>query len=90
MLIIWYVCDAVALFVVVPVVVLIANRVIRAAREIDAYATDITVHGAGLAEALEPVGALADTGQLAGSVKAAAVRYVTAIRAMNASTGARG
>ena len=75
----WWIGNAVALFVVVPVVVLLANRVIRPAVEIDRYAADILVHGVGLSLNLEPVPALLETQSLVATAKGHAVRYVTAL-----------
>ena len=37
----WWIANAVILFVVVPLVILLANRVIRPAGEIQAYADDV-------------------------------------------------
>lgn len=76
----WWVVNAVVLFVVVPVVVLLANRVIRAGLEIDRYAEDILEHGVGLAANLEPVPALGETRELVEVATGHAVAYVTALR----------
>lgn len=73
-----WVANALLLFVVVPVVLLLANRVIRPAVEIQRYADDILEHGVGLTENLVPVPAVADTRELVGSAKELAVGYVNA------------
>ena len=74
----WWVANAVLLLVVVPVVLLLANRVMRPAREIERYASDILEHGVGLAQNLEPLPAVAQTRDLVSAAKGLAVRYVTA------------
>ena len=75
----WWVGNAVLLFVVVPVVVLLANRVLRPAVEVQRYADDILEHGVGLTVNLEPVPAVAETRALVGSAKDLAVGYVGAV-----------
>ncbi len=75
---IWWVGNAVLLLVVAPVVILLANRVIRPATEIRRYAEDILEHGVGLARNLDPVSALATTGESISKVKNLAVRYLGA------------
>lgn len=75
----WWLADAVLLLVIVPVVVLLANRVLRPALEIQRYADDILEHGVALTENLEPLPALAETRDLVASAKGLAVRYVDAV-----------
>lgn len=75
----WWVANAVGLLVVIPLVVVLANRVIRPALEIRRYAEDILEHGVLLSGNLDPVPALADTGELVGRAKDRAVAYVTAL-----------
>ncbi len=74
----WWIGNAVLLLAVVPVVLLLANRVIRPALEIKRYAADILEHGVGLTENLEPVPAVAETRDLVAAAKGLAVRYVNA------------
>lgn len=78
----WWIGNAVVLVVVVPLVVILANRVIRPAVEIQAYADDILEHGVLLTEYLAPVPALIDTDAKIADVTGEAVRYVTALRRM--------
>jgi hypothetical protein len=78
-MVLWWIANAVALLVVIPVVILLANRVIRPAVEIDRYASDILEHGVGLTKNLEPVPALLETQALVEVAKGHAVRYVTAL-----------
>ena len=79
-MVLWWIVNAVVLLVVVPVVLFLANRVIRAGNEINAYADDILVHGVLLTKALDPVPALATTRDEVRTITGSAVRYVTALR----------
>ena len=81
-MLLWWIANALILFVVVPVVVLLANRVIRPAVEIQAYSDDILEHGVNLTEHLVPVPALVDTAASIGEITGEAVRYVAALRRM--------
>ncbi len=74
----WWIGNAVLLFAVVPAVLLLANRVLRPAIEIQRYADDILEHGVGLTENLEPVPAIAETRDLVSSARTLAVGYVGA------------
>ena len=74
----WWIGNAILLLAVVPVVLLLANRVIRPALEIKRYADDIVEHSTGLTKNLEPLPAVADTRDLVSAAKGLAVRYVTA------------
>lgn len=78
-MVIWWIGNALLLFVVAPVVILLANRVIRAGLEITDYADDILVHGVGLSGNLDPVPALLDTQALVHTATGNAVRYVHAL-----------
>ncbi|MDE0805814.1 MAG: hypothetical protein OSA99_21120 [Acidimicrobiales bacterium] len=79
-MVLWWIGNAILLLVVAPVVILLANRVIRAGVEITEYADDILEHGVGLAGNLDPVPALLDTKSLVETATGNAVRYVTALR----------
>jgi len=76
----WWIANAIGLLVVVPVVLLLANRVIRPAVEIQAYSDDILEHGVMVTENLVPVSALVDTDAKIADITDEAVRYVTALR----------
>jgi len=78
----WWIANALILLVVVPLVVLLANRVIRPAVEIQAYSDDILEHGVLLTENLVPVPALIETDASISGITGVAVRYVTALRRM--------
>ena len=78
----WWLANAIILLAVVPLVLLLANRVIRPALEIQEYADDVLDHGVKLTGHLVPVPALVDTDKLIADVTAGSVRYVTALRRM--------
>ena len=78
----WWIANALILLAVVPVVVILANRVIRPAVEIQAYSDDILEHGVVLTEHLVPVPALIETDASIEAITGGAVRYVTALRRM--------
>ncbi len=73
----WWIGN-IALLALVPVILLLANRVIRPALEIQRYADDILEHGVNLTGNLDPVPAVADTRDLVSAAKGLAVRYLTA------------
>jgi len=72
----WWIGNAVLLLAVVPSVLLLANRVLRPAIEVQRYAADILEHGVALTENLAPVPAVADTRDLAATAKGLAVGYI--------------
>lgn len=74
-----WLANALLLLLVVPLILLLANRVIRPAVEISRYADDILEHGVGIAANLDPVPALIDTRDLVTVAKGHAVRYVVAL-----------
>jgi len=76
----WWILNAVGLLVVAPLVIFLANRVIRGGREVNAYADDILDHGVLLSKTLEPVPALVATRDEVRGITGHAVRYVTALR----------
>ncbi len=78
-MVLWWIANVVALVVVIPLVILLANRVIRPALEIKRYAENILEHAVLLRDNVEPVPALADTRDLVGRVKGNAAAYVTAL-----------
>ncbi len=88
MVVVWA-ASAVGLFVVAPLVVLLATHVIRPALECARYADDILEHGVGITAALEPVPALVTTRELVAEVTANAVAYVGALRRLVAQSSSR-
>lgn len=75
----WWIANVIGLVVVIPLVIALANRLIREAREAARYADDILEHGVLLAGNLDPVPALADTREHVRRVTAGASRYVAAL-----------
>ncbi len=75
----WWIANAVLLLVVTPVVILLGNRVLRPAIEIERYAADILEHGVLLSTNLDPVPAIIDTRDLVSAAKGLAVGYVGAV-----------
>lgn len=72
----------VGLVVVAPLVVLVANRVIRFGVQIQRYADDILDNGVALTAALDPIPALLDTRSLVEGAASNAVAYVEALNAL--------
>lgn len=75
----WWVANALLLFVVAPLILLLGNRVLRPAVEIERYAEDILEHGVLLSANLDPLPALVDTRDLVSDAKGLAVDYVRAV-----------
>lgn len=75
----WWIGNAVLLLLVTPLVLLLANRVIRAAVEVRRYADDILEHGVLLTQHLEPVPALAETSDLVAGARSSSIAYVGAV-----------
>ena len=78
----WWLANAIILLIVVPLVILLANRVIRPAVEIQAYSDDILDYGVQLTANVAPVPALIETDSTIETITGEAVRYVTALRRM--------
>lgn len=76
----WWIGNAALLFVVAPVVIFLANKLLRPAREILAYSEDILEHGRVLAGEVHSVGALDRTRQLASQANQGVSRYGAALR----------
>lgn len=75
----WWIALALFVLVIVPIVALVAWRLIQVVAEIRRYADDIRTHGAGLARELEAVAALEDTRRLTGALRADLARYADAV-----------
>ncbi|MEW2499887.1 hypothetical protein ACQPXB_27105 [Amycolatopsis sp. CA-161197] len=79
-MVLWWIGNAVLLFVVLPVVIALLNRVLAAVERIRAAADDILVGGVRLAGQLEPVpAALAQTDRTIGEVAVGATRYAGSV-----------
>ncbi len=76
----WWLANVVGLLIVIPLVIVLANRVVRPALEIQAYSDDILENGLALSEDLVPVPALAQTDELVGEITGEAVRYLSGVR----------
>jgi uroporphyrinogen-III decarboxylase len=77
--VLWWIANLIALVVVVPLVIYLANKLIREAVASKRYAEEILVHGVGITGNLDPVPALGQTAALSAVAKANAVDYVTAL-----------
>ncbi|MBW3537106.1 MAG: hypothetical protein KY395_04955 [Actinobacteria bacterium] len=75
----WWVYGIGVLFVVVPVVLLLAVWIVRTALEIARYARDIVGDAELLASRLEPVTGLERTAELAAVAREGTTRYVEAL-----------
>lgn len=75
----WWIGNTVLILVVIPVVILIANRVITPAVEIRKYADDILANGVLVTGNLDPIPALVDTRQMVGDTLAGVARYGAAL-----------
>lgn len=75
----WWIANVLALAVVIPLVIYLANKVIREVLTARRYAAEILVHGVGITANLDPVPALARTAELSAVAKTNAVAYVTAL-----------
>ncbi|MDX1619486.1 MAG: hypothetical protein R3320_00745 [Nitriliruptorales bacterium] len=84
----WWIGIAIFVLVVIPVVGLVAWRLIQVVAEIRRYADDIREHGSGLAGELESVAALDRTKELTGTLREGLGRYAEAVGTI-AGRGAR-
>lgn len=75
----WWIGNAALLFVIVPLVVYIANRVVRPATEIKLYAANILAHGVAVTGNLDAVPAVIDTRDMVVAAKEGVVRYEAAL-----------
>ncbi|CAA9256710.1 MAG: hypothetical protein AVDCRST_MAG76-2598 [uncultured Acidimicrobiales bacterium] len=78
--VLWWIGNAVLAFVVIPVVLLFANRVLRPTMMIKEYADDILVHGVGLTGTLDAVPKLVKTKELTGAALGLVGRYGAALK----------
>ncbi len=78
--VLWWIGNAVLAFVVIPVVLLFANRVLRPTMVIKEYADDILVHGVGLTGTLDAVPKLVTTKELTGAALGLVGRYGAALK----------
>jgi hypothetical protein len=77
---VWFWLAIVVLFVaVIPILLLLATRLLNHALEIRRYADDILEHGVGITANLEPVPALLDTQRLVKSVGDGLLTYASVV-----------
>ncbi len=75
----WWIGNAVLAFVVIPVVLVVAQSVIRPTVEIERYAADILENGLKITSNLDPVPALVGTRRMVGETLAGIARYGSAL-----------
>jgi len=78
--VLWWIGNAALALAVIPLVLLLANRVLRPVKEIKEYADDILVHGVGLTGTLDAVPKLVKTKELTGAALGLVSRYGAALR----------
>lgn len=78
-MVLWWIGNIIFLVVVIPVVLILLNRVLQPTKEIDEYAKDVLEHGVALTAALDEVAKLRRTQELASSARQSATRYVAAL-----------
>lgn len=78
--VLWWLGNAVLAFVIIPVVLLFANRVLRPTLMIKEYADDILVHGVALTGTLDAVPKLVTTKELTGTALGLVGRYGAALK----------
>ncbi|WP_433558980.1 hypothetical protein ACQPWY_11930 [Pseudonocardia xinjiangensis] len=79
-MVLWWIGNALLLFVVLPVVIALLNRVLAAVERIRAAADDLLVHGAELVGEVEGVPELlATTDATVGQIAVGATRYAGSV-----------
>ncbi|MDQ3569931.1 MAG: hypothetical protein M3396_04760 [Actinomycetota bacterium] len=78
-MILWWIANAVLLLVVAPVVVWLANKLLRPTFEIRAYADDILEHGVAVTGTLDDVPKLLTTRDLVSEARQGVARYGAAL-----------
>ncbi len=79
-MVLWWIGNALLILVVAPIVVWLANKLLRPAREILAYSNDILEHGHALTGALDALPALERTRQLSETANQGVARYGAALQ----------
>ena len=78
----WWIGNLLLLAVVIPVVLLLLNRVVRPVKEIKQYADDVLDHGVKLTGTLDCVPVLATTCELTAAARLNVTRYGLALARM--------
>ncbi|MDP8975085.1 MAG: hypothetical protein M3N28_01705 [Actinomycetota bacterium] len=79
-MILWWIGNAVLILVVAPIVVWLANKLLRPTFEIRAYADDILDHGVSLTGTLDSVTKLQTTRELVNQARQGVERYGSALQ----------
>jgi len=88
-LVLWWIGNLLLLAVVIPVVLLLLNRVVRPTKEIKNYADDVLDHGVKLTATLDCVPVLATTCELTAAARLNVTRYGLALARMLEAGGIR-
>ncbi len=75
----WWIGNLLLIGVVIPVVLLLANRVLRPTMEIKAYADDVIDHIVQVNRELDAIPALQKTSELTSTARRSAERYAAAL-----------
>jgi hypothetical protein len=75
----WWIGNGILLLLVIPIVLIVAESVIRPAVEIRQYADDILANGLRVAANLDPVPALVDTKRMTAETLSGVARYGAAL-----------
>lgn len=78
-MVLWWIGNILLIAVILPVVVGLLNKLLRPAKEIEAYANDILDHGVKLTGALDSVPKLYQTADLVGTARRNVERYGRAL-----------
>lgn len=78
----WWIGNALLAFVVAPLVIFLANRLIRQALEVRAYADDVLENGVNLTGALDAIPKLLQTKELTAVASQRVGRYGAALAAI--------
>ncbi|MBW3556806.1 MAG: hypothetical protein KY454_07705 [Actinobacteria bacterium] len=78
-MVLWWIGNLLLVLVILPVVIILLNKLLRPAKEIEAYANDILDHGVKLTGALDAVPKLYQTADLVGTARRNVERYGRAL-----------
>lgn len=78
-MVLWWIGNLLLVLLILPVVIILLNKLLRPAREIEAYANDILDHGVKLTGALDAVPKLYTTADLVGTARRNVERYGRAL-----------
>lgn len=78
----WWIGVGALFFVVIPFVLILAQRILQEVSEIRRYADDVLEHGVGITANLEPVPALVETRDLVKRVGGGLATYLKTVERM--------